>query len=236
MLDSSINNLHLKNMTTDASSNTFIHSNNNDNNNNNNNFILTDNSGYTICSCVKNRVRPYYTLYVYLENNDLELINKYKELFEKNQNKLSLYKEGSNMCIDAGIDIFTPFDQNIFGFSKKVKTNLKCAMYFNDGTSSLQMPSGFHVYPRSSTGSSSPLRLANSVGIIDAGYRGELMGIFDNHSSIQYTIAKYQRVLQICAPNLTYPVFPVLVESADMLDMYCGSNERGVGGLGSTGV
>ena len=80
------------------------------------------------------------------------------------------------------------------------------------------------------------MRLANSVGIIDAGYRGELMGIFDNHSSIQYTIAKYQRVLQICAPNLTYPVFPVLVESADMLDMYCGSNERGVGGLGSTGV
>jgi dUTP pyrophosphatase len=164
------------------------------------------------------------------------LINKYKELFGKVQDKTQLYKNGANICIDAGIDVFTPFDQSVNGLSNKVKTSMKCGMYFNDGQSTLQMPSGFHVYPRSSTGASTPLRLANSVGIIDSGYRGELMGIFDNHSSSEYNIARFQRVLQICAPNLTYPIFPILVDNLTALDAHVDTNERGAGGLGSTGV
>jgi dUTP pyrophosphatase len=180
--------------------------------------------------------RPYYTLYVYLETDDADLINKYKELFGKVQDKTRLYKNGANICIDAGIDVFTPFDYSVNGLSNKVKTSMKCGMYFNDGQSSLQMPSGFHVYPRSSTGASTPLRLANSVGIIDSGYRGELMGIFDNHSSSEYNIARFQRVLQICAPNLTYPIFPILVDNLTALDAHVDNNERGAGGLGSTGV
>ncbi len=180
--------------------------------------------------------RPYYTLYVYLETDDADLINKYKELFGKVQDKTRLYKNGANICIDAGIDVFTPFDYSVNGLSNKVKTSMKCGMYFNDGQSSLQMPSGFHVYPRSSTGASTPLRLANSVGIIDSGYRGELMGIFDNHSSGEYNIARFQRVLQICAPNLTYPIFPILVDNLTALDAHVDTNERGAGGLGSTGV
>ena len=180
--------------------------------------------------------RPYYTLYVYLETDDTDLINKYKELFGKVQDKTRLYKNGANICIDAGIDVFTPFDQSVNGLSNKVKTSMKCGMYFNDGQSSYQMPSGFHVYPRSSTGASTPLRLANSVGIIDSGYRGELMGIFDNHSSSEYNIARFQRVLQICAPNLTYPIFPILVDNLTALDAHVDTNERGAGGLGSTGV
>lgn len=180
--------------------------------------------------------RPYYTLYVYLETDDADLINKYKELFGKVQDKTRLYKNGANICIDAGIDVFTPFDQSVNGLSNKVKTSMKCGMYFNDGQSSFQMPSGFHVYPRSSTGASTPLRLANSVGIIDSGYRGELMGIFDNHSSSEYIITRFQRVLQICAPNLTYPIFPILVDNLSALDAHVDNNERGAGGLGSTGA
>ena len=188
------------------------------------------------CSCITRQARPYYTLFVHLSTVDVELITKYKNLFDKLQEKTTQYRNGVNNCIDAGIDIFTPFEHRLIGLSNKVKTSMRCAMYFNDGTSSLQTPSGFHVYPRSSTGASTPLRLANSVGIIDAGYRGELMGLFDNHSSSEYVIEPFQRVLQICAPNLTYPIFPVLVENVSMLDKYIHSNERGAGGLGSTGV
>ncbi|MEX0595158.1 MAG: hypothetical protein WD512_01580 [Candidatus Paceibacterota bacterium] len=188
------------------------------------------------CNCVKNQRRPYYTLLVYLNTADTDLVDKYKNLFPKMQDKTIEYRNGANHCIDAGIDIFTPVEQTVIGLSNKVKTAMKCAMYFNDGTSSLHTPSGFHVYPRSSTGASTPLRLANSVGIIDAGYRGELMGIFDNHSPCEYTIEKYQRVLQICASNLTYPIFPILVDNVDMLDKYVYSNDRGAGGLGSTGL
>lgn len=193
-----------------------------------------ENVAFSSSTC--SRMRPYYTLYVYLETDDADLINKYKELFGKVQDKTRLYKNGANICIDAGIDVFTPFDYSVNGLSNKVKTSMKCGMYFNDGQSSLQMPSGFHVYPRSSTGASTPLRLANSVGIIDSGYRGELMGIFDNHSSSEYNIARFQRVLQICAPNLTYPIFPILVDNLTALDAHVDNNERGAGGLGSTGV
>jgi dUTP pyrophosphatase len=187
------------------------------------------------CSCITRRTRPYYTLFVHLDTVDTELVVKYKNLFEKLQEKTTSYMNGNNNCIDAGIDIFTPFEHKLNGLSNKVKTSIRCAMYFNDGTSSTT-PSGFHVYPRSSTGASTPLRLANSVGIIDAGYRGELMGLFDNHSASEYVIEKYQRVLQICAPNLTYPIYPVLVDNLSMLDIYIQSNDRGSGGLGSTGV
>ena len=37
---------------------------------------------------------------------------------------------------------------------------------------------GYYMYPRSSL-SKTKLRLANSVGIIDSGYRGNLIGMFD---------------------------------------------------------
>ena len=245
-------NTNLNNMNYIVNNNANNNANNNMNNLKNTSLDVNENSGLSMRQLQQLNnyhsenmenvasssfiARPYYTLYVYLETDDAELINKYKELFGKVQDKTRLYKNGANICIDAGIDVFTPFDQSVNGLSNKVKTSMKCGMYFNDGQSSLQMPSGFHVYPRSSTGASTPLRLANSVGIIDSGYRGELMGIFDNHSSSEYNIARFQRVLQICAPNLTYPIFPILVDNLTALDAHVDTNERGAGGLGSTGV
>ena len=38
---------------------------------------------------------------------------------------------------------------------------------------------GFYLYMRSSTASKTPLRLANNVGIIDSGYRGNIKALFD---------------------------------------------------------
>ena len=43
-------------------------------------------------------------------------------------------------------------------------------------------PTAYYLYPRSSMGSKTPLRLSNSVGIIDAGYRGNIIGVVDNIS------------------------------------------------------
>lgn len=187
--------------------------------------------------------RHYYSLFVYVDDssNDLELLQKYKSNFETIQQKCKQFLSGDNICLDAGVDIFCPQEVNAVGRNlTKVKSKLKCAMYFNhvgeDGNAT-RCPSGFYMYPRSSTGSSTPLRLANSVGIIDAGYRGELMGCFDNIWAGDYTIQKYQRLLQICSPNLTYPIFPVLVDNLGDLDRYITiTNERGTGGFGSTGV
>jgi hypothetical protein len=92
-------------------------------------------------------------------------------------------------------------------------------------------PVGYYLYPRSSTGTKTPLRLANSVGIIDSGYRGHIIAVFDNWKEENYCIEPYQRMVQLCPPNLTYPVLVQLVESEEEL----GLTRRGAGGFGSTG-
>jgi dUTP pyrophosphatase len=86
---------------------------------------------------------------------------------------------------------------------------------------------GYYLYPRSSL-SKTPLRLANSVGIIDAGYRGTLKAAVDNRSNEDYTIKKGDRLFQICMPSLE--PFAVRFAAVDRV------TERGEGGMGSTGA
>ena len=87
---------------------------------------------------------------------------------------------------------------------------------------------GYYLYPRSSTGTKTPLRLANSVGIIDAGYRGEIKGIVDNLDKGQdYCIRAGTRLFQLCSPVLG----PISFEMANTLS----ETARGEGGFGSTG-
>ena len=187
---------------------------------------------------------PHYILYVYLidqtDQTDQELYNQYKSSFAKTSETVEKFVKGvSNVCIDAGIDILTPNESYAYRTTSNcIKTGLKCSMYFDDGTGNgVLKPCGYYMYPRSSTGSKTPLRLCNSVGIIDAGYRGELMGFFDNISlNYEYKIEKYQRLLQICSPNLTYPIYPILVDSIEKLDQHISENNRGECGFGSTGL
>ena len=55
----------------------------------------------------------------------------------------------------------------------------------------------YYLYPRSSI-SKTPLRLCNSVGIIDAGYRGNIMAFVDNIDE-DYDLGT--RLFQLCDPN-----------------------------------
>ena len=87
---------------------------------------------------------------------------------------------------------------------------------------------GYFLYPRSSTGTKTPLRLANSIGIIDAGYRGNYIAAFDNIRTESFKVERLQRLVQICPPNLTYPLRVELVEDLEQ-------TIRGTGGFGSTG-
>jgi dUTP pyrophosphatase len=97
------------------------------------------------------------------------------------------------------------------------------------------------MYPRSSL-SKTKLRLANSVGIIDAGYRGNLIGMFDvvnidenvkqdKNRKADYIAKVNDRLLQICAPGLV----PIYVEIVDDICELGNETERGNGGFGSTG-
>ena len=73
--------------------------------------------------------------------------------------------------------------------------------------------------------------LANHVGIIDSGYRGNLIGAFRSfQTNKNYVVDKFTRLLQLCHPSLC-PIYVILVEESDLVD-----TERGSGGFGSTGV
>ena len=67
---------------------------------------------------------------------------------------------------DSGFDLIIPKDivipKNSLGF--KIHLGIKCQPQFDD-----MRPRGFYLYPRSSTGSKTPLRLSNGTGIIDFG-------------------------------------------------------------------
>ena len=185
-------------------------------------------------------------LFNYLNNNDIDI----SQLFAKADRimVLKLFVSGNtelknvyiasiihhntrlftNQYIDSGVDIFNPF-QSVASSNQlnKIDFFIKCEAYTITDTNKI-FPTGFHMYPRSSL-SKTPLRLANSVGIIDAGYRGNLIGAFDcKIESFQTT--EYDRYAQICAPTLC-PVYVILVENEQDLE----ETERGGGGFGSTG-
>jgi len=187
---------------------------------------------------------PYYILKIFIMNDDEELKEKYSKMCETKQKSVDQYiaTNGANSSdIDCGIDLFCPKLTRIenSSLSNKVPMGIKCSMTFND------MFSGYYLYPRSSMGAKTPLRLSNSVGIIDAGYRGEIGALVDNHDKVKseargmdenaifnyYTIEKGDRIVQICSPNLTYPIYPIMVSSETEL----GESVRGSGGFGSTG-
>ena len=167
----------------------------------------------------------YMLLQLFVDSNDNELLDKYLKAINNHNNKVL---DPNNQYIDAGFDLLTPTEINcVSSQTNKVDLQVKCSAQIISTTLNPRN-TGFYMYPRSSI-SNTPLRLANSVGIIDAGYRGRLMGKFDCLEP-RYTINKFDRILQICAPGLI-PIYVELVTNANAL----GVTERGEGGFGSSG-
>ena len=111
--------------------------------------------------------------------------------------------------------------------SKLIDLGIQCAAYhYIIPTMKVPVPQAFYVYPRSSIYKSN-VRLANNVGIIDSGYRGNLKAAFDVYGPDKVSIPPITRLLQICMPNLS----PFQIVIVDELD----ETSRGEGGFGSTG-
>ena len=161
------------------------------------------------------------TFTIYVENN---------ELYEQYQERAKSHNENCNTSLhyDAGFDILTPQEIDCPPLcATKLNSNIVATLYDCN-----ENPLSFYMYARSSI-SKTPLRLANNVGIIDSGYRGNLIGAFDNIRDDTYIIEKYNRLLQICAPNLSK--FLVEVKKVDDFKLLHESTNRGAGGFGSTG-
>ena len=84
----------------------------------------------------------------------------------------------------------------------------------------------YYLFPRSSI-SKTPLRLSNSIGLIDGGYRGEIMASCDNIKDFSYLAKKGQRLFQLVACDSS-PISYTIKEELT-------ATSRGKGGCGSTG-
>lgn len=119
---------------------------------------------------------------------------------------------------DAGLDLFILEDITFEpGETKAIKLGIQCEP--EDGRAYLLMP-------RSSI-SKTPLRMANSIGLIDGGYRGEIMAVCDNIKGEPYTAQRGDRLFQIVALDGS----PIEFELREDLSI----TTRGGGGFGSTG-
>ena len=128
---------------------------------------------------------------------------------------------------DSGLDLFVVEDIVIPGGSRsnKIDLNIKCEAF--PSQSNMGVNISYYLYPRSSI-SKTPLRLCNSVGIIDSGYRGNIMAFVDNIDDEDYRITAGTRLFQICDPTLN----PITMSVVNSLS----ETSRGTGGFGSTGA
>lgn len=126
---------------------------------------------------------------------------------------------------DACFDIYSDSDIDIFpGETVKIKTGLR-----------VEVPIGYKmsILPRSGLSYNTKLRIANSPGTIDPGYRGEVQILLQNteqsspYIRIPTSIRKGDRIAQ----GEVVPVY-----KANFIDAYeLSETERGEGGFGSTG-
>ena len=226
----------------------------------------------------------YYILNIYV-NEDLSssIINLYKKNAEKHNTNVNNYlsnnhkKESLVYCYDAGFDLLNPTTLNLINNSTNnnqnikdnqdnpfiyenvniinIKNNItldhkvKCSMTYNNKFVC------YYLYSRSSTPIKTPLRLANNVGIIDSGYRGNIKAYFDinknfynNNTLLEdynnlstsskllrakelFELQESNRYTQICPPNIDKPM-KIQILTFNDLNI---NTTRSTNGFGSTG-
>lgn len=123
----------------------------------------------------------------------------------------------------AGIDLFNNSAESVSiepGKSAIISTGFE-----------VQIPEGYVglLFARSSLGFKFDCTLANSVGVIDSDYRGEVKAKITNHSDKTHTIEPNEGVCQLVVlPYVTSVNF-------EQTEGNLNETERGTGGFGSTG-
>ena len=174
------------------------------------------------------------------------LVTLYRQHIEKHNQSIN-----QSEYPNAGFDLFVPNTATFVGdniatvfldlgikceliyckksVDKYIESACNAAAAIDNDEIGLSYSSGFFLYPRSSI-SKTPLMLANHTGIIDSGYRGNMIAAVRSLSKTEYTIEKDTRLFQIVSPNMC-PIYAVLVPESELT-----TSERGQGGFGSTGT
>jgi len=161
-------------------------------------------------------------LYLVVDSEDNNLKQWYATRIQQHNNNATY------VYANSGFDLACPESVYLSG-TQKINFQVKASMYTVDydfpisNIPEQMVPSAYYLYPRSSI-SNTPFRLANSVGIIDRGYRGHLGAFFDGQGNVDM----FQRLVQLCTPTLE-PFYVVITNQLTI-------TERNEGGFGSTGV
>ena len=148
-----------------------------------------------------------------------------KEMYESH----STYHEG-----DSGLDLFIVTDETIpAGETKLVDLGISCQLKgykfssrYHQNDTKLDHYFSYNMYSRSSISKTS-LRLANGVGLCDAGYTGKLKAALHNTGTTDFTVKKGERYVQLARPDLGEISF-------ELVDSFERATSRGEGGFGST--
>lgn len=125
---------------------------------------------------------------------------------------------------DSGFDLYVPKAVTVPAGARGFRLDHGVCAALRDvyGT-----PKPYMLCPRSSMGAKTPLRLSNSVGIIDRTYRGNIIALLDNTSQEDYEVQVGDRLVQIVQFS-GEPVTDIAIGTLDQ-------TLRGSGGFGSTG-
>lgn len=149
----------------------------------------------------------------------LELIDKMKVRIKKlNDNAVMPSKAHAT---DAGFDLYCT-SKEIDWTKRQIVCHTGLAFEIPEGYVGL-------IFPRSSV-SNKPLMMANSVGVVDSGYRGEVTAKFNITDTRQSAFAHYQEGDRI-AQMIIIPYPEIEFEETDSLS----ESDRGTCGYGSTG-
>jgi dUTP pyrophosphatase len=180
----------------------------------------------------------YAKLLLFVNPTNTELVELYKKQIEEHNAKIISqypYCDSGFDLICPNNDVFLQLNNGNYELNHEVKAEMFEVVIEKTGrgktktTKETNIPTSYFMMPRSSI-SKYPLLLANSVGLIDAGYRGNLIAKFkyvQNANSQLPVDAKNAKFVQIVNPK-TLPIIAELVEKLS-------DTERKEGGFGSTG-
>ena len=157
-----------------------------------------------------NNEEPIYQLNIKVSNQNRDtLLNYYSNI--------SNFYQG-----DSGVDLFSNNELVVEPFNVgTIDFNIHCEMINLQTNKHVS----YYLVPRSSISNTS-FQMANSVGIIDAGYRGEIKAKVRNFNPNNAECLSPGRYFQIVSPDLT----PIKVNLVEELT----ETARGASGFGST--
>lgn len=166
---------------------------------------------------VLNKYGSYILLQICVDENLKEI---YEEYIKRHNDLLLDSTRISTVFIDNGFDLYVP---ETIVCEKLTKIDFQVKIQATHITESRKYPCGVKMYGRSSI-YKTPLRMANAVGVIDPGYRGNIIGMFDASEGV---VEKHTRVVQLCGDA---PFFIQLIDQTELSD-----SNRGINGFGSSG-